>query len=167
MQSSSFTSKAYMSQLTIIHFALLMGVILFGAVTILLNSQDQLQNPGSDLTETLQLVASVVALIGIIASRFMSNQQLKKLQQKGNLFEKLIGYQGVLITKYALLEAPSLFGVVCFFLTGNYFFLGTTVLILAIFIGQRPTRFKLVNDLHLNQEEKAQIENPEAMIKKY
>lgn len=167
MQSSSFTSKAYMSQLTIIHFALLMGVILFGAVTILLNSRDQLQNPGSDLTETLQLVVSVVALIGIIASRFMSNQQLKKLQQKGNLFEKLIGYQGALITKYALLEAPSLFGVVCFFLTANYFFLGTTALILAIFIGQRPTRFKLVNDLHLNQEEKAQIENPEAVIKKY
>lgn len=68
-----------------------------------------------------------------------------------------MAYQSATIVRLALLEGPSLFGIVGFLLTGNLIFLGISGALIACFIYQRPTRQKIEDDLNLSYEEKAEL----------
>jgi hypothetical protein len=80
------------------------------------------------------------------------------LKNKTTLLEKLTGYQAALIVRFALLEGPSLFAIVVFTLTNNWFFLLISVCIIVYFITLRPGTEKVADDLQLNYDEKLELQ---------
>jgi len=90
-------------------------------------------------------------------SNFMFKKQLDLAVAKSSLNEKLGGYQTALIIRFALLEGPSLFGIVSYLLSGNLLFLAISGLIILYFITIRPTRDKVETDLNLDYQEKTEM----------
>ena len=163
MEIKEQTSKEYFSILTIIHSALLIGQIVFLIIFYYLVSTGQSETDES-LNEIFQIMVPLFILGGLVASYFLTQNKLKIIMGKSDLRDKLSEYRTTLIIKYAILEGPSLFGLICYFLTGNNIFLALSGIMILYFAIIRPTRNKTGNDLKLSRRERDQIENPNAKV---
>lgn len=158
------TSKQFFNTLTIIHAGLFIAQITFGAITYLLKSNGMFQSSDPELESMLLIISVVVALGGITASTFVGKAQLNAARQKSSLKDKLVAYKTAVLIKLALLEMPTLFILVCFLLSGNYYLLAFAGAVLVLFYINRPTLNNLSIDLELNQSDKAIIENPNSIV---
>lgn len=162
------TSKQYFSLLTLLHAALLgvqvLVAIVFYYITSTGNSALAGDASAQDLDDIFQFIVPAFVVVSYIGSSVLVKSQLKALQAKTSLREKLDGYVTVLLMRFALLEFPSLFAMVCFFLTSNYVYLGLAGLIMVVFLTHRPTLYRMVDDLQLTAAERSVLENPEAVI---
>lgn len=152
MQTQTQTSQNYFKSLTIIHAALLFGQIIFGIAAGYL-----VVNGYLDGNKELYDIFQIIVPLGVIGSIWGSSQimksRLENIRGKSKLEDKLGYYRSSLIIKFALLEGASLFAIICFLLTADYFLLALAGLTIAIFFINKPTRDKIVTDLDLNYEE--------------
>jgi len=147
--------KNFSKTITIIHAALTLGQVMFGVVAFL-----QIGKSGINMNtdDSFLFVAPLLAISCFIAGNLVFKQQLNNIAKKDTLKEKLMSYQAALITRYALLEGPSLFGIVCYMLTGNFLFLLISGLIVLYFITIRPTKTKIDNDLNLSYQDQIEFD---------
>ncbi len=164
MQTKAQTTKEYFKSLTILHFALLIGQVLFGIVTFYINSTNTVGFDYVIQNDIFLLVAPVLFIGGILSSTLIAKHQLKMNKAKTILKAKLGGYMSTLIIKLAILEGVSLCMLVFYYMTANLLFLLLSGLTIVLFIMNRPTKEKAINDLELNQKERALIEDPEAIV---
>jgi hypothetical protein len=157
------TSKAYFTQLTIIYAPLVLVQVVFGGICYYLVSSGQFTT-SPDMTDTFKLVALLVVALSVLASAFVSKAQFKAIKQKTSLPEKMKAYSPALLIKWALLEAPGMFCIVCFLLTGSFVILGLAGPSLIMLIIYRPTPAGACMDLELSATEKALVENPNGII---
>jgi len=159
MQTKGQTSQEYFTTLTIIHAGLLFGqVVILGIFYYLVATKQT--NLNEELNDAFQIIAPIFVVGGLILSSFLSKQRLNSIKSKPDLKYKLSAYRTMLIIKYATLEAPSLFALVCFFLTGNFLFIGLSGILIVYFAIIRPSRYKIVNDLELSRNDRDLIEEP-------
>ena len=158
------TSKQYFNTITIIHTALLIMQIIFGVIAYFMKSSAMFQNSDLELGSVLLVVSVVVAVGGIAASTFIGKAQIKSARQKTNLKDKLNAYKAALLIKLALLEMPTIFVLVCFLLSGNYYMLAFAMAILILFYINRPSVNNLVMDLELNQADRSTVESPNSIL---
>jgi uncharacterized membrane protein len=157
------TSKQYFQTQTIIHLALIMGQLLFAGVTLYLRPA-QAVDTNPELRQMFVYVVPVLAAVGIFASFQIFRLMLNKARQHASLSKKISAYGSAMIVRYAVLEAPSLFGIIAFYLTGEYFFLIISGLIIALFLMVRPSKEKLIQDMELSPTEEATVNDPDAVI---
>lgn len=81
-----------------------------------------------------------------------------------SIVEKLAGYRALVITRDAIMEAPSLFAIISFFLTGDLFFLAFTGLVISIFFYTRPAKEKAIKDLSLSTDELMLINDDNSIL---
>jgi hypothetical protein len=146
------TPQGYLKTISIIHLALLAGQVMFGIVAFIQIGKIQIDIKNNN--DPFLFLVPLLAVGGFIASNLMFKQQLNSSIKKDSLNGKLMGYQTALIIRCALLEGPSLFGIVTYLITGNCLFLIISGLLMLYFISIRPTRVKIENDLNLTYEEK-------------
>lgn len=165
MTSPNFetTPESYLKTLSLIHLALLAGLVLFMIVTII--SQKQTYFDYKNTGDVYIIVVPVMAIAAFFTGRFLFKQQLSALDKKNSLKEKLMGYQGASIVRLAFLEGAALFGIVAFLLTGNFFELLISLLLVLYFLMLKPTKEKVMSDLNLSTEQKHQFENPTEIIR--
>lgn len=146
------TPAGFLKLISIIHLALLGGQMVFGIVAFAQSTKMyfDIKNNGDPFI----FIAPLLAIGGIVAGNLIFKQLLIALESKVSLSEKMMGYQTALIIRFALLEGPSLFGIVAYMISGNLFFLAITVMLMLYFLSLRPTKDKMENDLNLGFEEK-------------
>ncbi|HTF81940.1 MAG TPA: hypothetical protein VL947_09450 [Cytophagales bacterium] len=163
MQKKGETSKQYFNTLSLIHIALLLGQLAFAVVVYVMHAdkspEETTQDPG-----VYRILVPSLAVFGFIASTFLPEARLKSLRGSKDLGYKLAGYRTMLIIKYALLEAPSLFALVIYLLTADYLFLGVASALIIFFIINRPSKDKLMSSLELDHVEKAALNDPNAVV---
>lgn len=155
-QNTPTNPRGALKVIPIIHLALLAGQTLFAIVAYF-----QARNVRLDLQNTKDpffFVAPLMAIGGFIASNIIFKQRLNSLGTATTARQKVTIYQSGLIVRYALLEGPSLFGIVCFMLTGNLFYLIISGLIIVYFLFIRPSKDSIDTDLNLSFDEKAELE---------
>lgn len=161
MQNQEFTSSFFLKQLSIIHFALLSGQIVFAAVAYYLQNEELQINT----TDILLYAMFFIAITGIIASNFIYKQQLNIIAKENSLRAKLAAFQSASIIKYALLEAPSIIAV-CFYISyGNLLYLLIAGFLIIYFYFQKPTKDIIINDLSLNNEDQSKFNKHDEIIK--
>jgi len=163
MDTIKMTSKNYFKGIQIVHFALIIGIVFFGIISIFLQSQgfgtiDQESN------NILMITAMVFSVIGIILSKLLFKRKLLNCSNKPTLIEKLDSYRSALTLKFASIEAPSFLVIVIYLITGNMIVIAIAGLLLIIFLTYRPTKEKLITDLELSSEEKDLINNPDTIL---
>jgi len=68
--------------------------------------------------------------------------------------QKFEVYRAASLVQWALLEGPAIFCLICFFLTGNYAFLGLALVLIILFFLLGPTRTKIAFQLGLSEDER-------------
>ncbi|QDH78688.1 hypothetical protein FKX85_06420 [Echinicola soli] len=162
MKTQPQTSKAYFNNLTMLHRMLLVVQIAFFAAAYFLTDRSTVSN--EELNSLFTYLIPVLVLAGIAGSNLLFRKQLAKLIETSELKAKLIGYLSSLMIKYALLEIPSMLSIVAYFITANYLFLGMAVVVLVVFILDRPSMGKAITDLRLSGIERQKVENPNEEI---
>ena len=140
--------------LNIIHKALMMGQILFAAVCIYLIYSKSVLPLVNNLDKILQFVALALTAGGIYAAMSFFKKKLMQIREMQiNAKEKFDLYRRACIIQWALLEAPSIFCIICFFLTGNYAFLALVLVVLFLFAMTAPSKVKILLQLQISDAE--------------
>jgi hypothetical protein len=163
MGPNRIKSKDYFRALTILHSALLIGIILFaGIVTFLVHTGSAVND--TDLHQPLQYLLPVITVICIASAFLFFNNRMHLVRLNPGLYEKTMEYRGALILKYAFFDGAAIFSIISVFLTGfTGFFLYTAVMGALLFVS-RPAVQSTINDLQLNEADAAVLEDPEGII---
>lgn len=153
-QAQNQTPSLILKQITIIHLALIAGQVLFGIVVFAIAKQQ----PHSPKNDALIYVMPAMAVGCFLASMLLPKNMISTIKSDQPLLAKLKLYQAAFIIRMALLEGPSLFGIVCFLLTNNIVFISISAALVLYAMYQRPTRQKIEDDLNLGYEEKAELD---------
>jgi len=156
------TPKTFLRTISIIHIALILGLILFGAVSISINSNRNTLSYNAN--DPFSFIAPLLAGGGFAAGIFLFKKQLINAQNQVTLKEKLALYQAALIQKFALVEGPAMLAIVLYNLSGNLYFLIIAGLLISYFISIRPTKDKIETDLNLGYEDKITFDSEDAQI---
>ena len=139
--------KSYIKTLTIIHFALVAGQVIFIAVVTGLNGSTKILLDAEK--DPLIFAVPGLALIVLVAGAMLGKKLAETAAQKATLNEKLHHYRSALILRYAMIEGASLFGIVAYFLSGNFFFIIVSIVMILVMAMLRPTRHKIEEDLKI------------------
>lgn len=162
MQNSTppFTPKSFLRISTIIHLALVAGVLIFGIVMFSIRQNQKLEL--SYTGDIMFFLVPILAIAGILVGNYQYANTMKVLASKNTLREKLAGFQTASIVKYAMLEGPALLGLVSFMNEGNQYFLIISILLALWLLMQKPTRDKIERDLMLEGTLKNQFTQEDA-----
>lgn len=158
----TLTSKLFIQSLTKIHFALVLGQLLFMGVSIFLSHEDLFF--AIDKDDIFILIVPIISLISIIIGVVIFNKRNKKNSQIISLKEKCINYQTTAIIKFALVEAPLMLSTVILLLTANWLYLFISIALTIYFISLRPTLSNISKNIMLNGNEEMTLKNPEAEL---
>lgn len=148
----SFLYKAYVSMLVISCLFLL-----FALVTTESNrfSEDDIPYLIAD---------GIVMLIGIIFAYFYFRKKIKAAKGKRGLREKLSLYRKAVLIPWIILANITAFSIVCYIISGEHFFVCTTIFTMVILILNKPGVTNLIEKLDLEKDEQRIIENPQSAI---
>lgn len=148
--------KQYFITLKIIHSALVIGQIVFaGIIHYIVETGNSPQY--ADLTNPLLLLAVFITFGGLFGANFIYRTKLKNILPSSKIQKKLFDYRVAIILHYSILETPSLFAGIAYFLTANYLFLIFALVIVVYFFINSPGKEKVNRDLNLNDREKEEI----------
>ncbi|MCB9175023.1 MAG: hypothetical protein H6589_10480 [Flavobacteriales bacterium] len=162
-QPISFTPKSFIQRITIIHLALIIGLLLFAGVTYSTVETNVLVFDFDSNFFTVIVPAMAISMA--FASNFIFTKKVNELSNVSLLKDKLMGYQTASIIRFALLEGPAMFSIVIYMLTGNLLFLIMAGVLIVYFITIRPTKEKIEMELNLNFEHKATFNQMDEEIK--
>ncbi|MEO5944932.1 MAG: hypothetical protein ABIP30_09230 [Ferruginibacter sp.] len=150
-------SNGNIKALKILHSALMMGVVMFGAIAFFLVYANH-TSPVTGLDKPLQVIALILCAAGMYFSNKLFKQQIETIKQSGDsVKEKINKFRAACIMQWALLEGPALFTVIALFLTCNYAFLILAgIMICALYIAG-PSKQRIMQHLHLNEIDGEQL----------
>jgi hypothetical protein len=150
--------KALKQQITIIHGALLMGLLMFGAVVFYTNQTTwNFQFPGEHVVFLFVLLPLLAITIPL--SRIISAKRIETIADKKSTSDKVMALTSAYIIRYALIEGPTLFAIVVAMLSHNTLYLFMAGLAILYFITQRPTKQSIKQDLALTNAEEHEYYN--------
>ncbi|MFT3909498.1 MAG: hypothetical protein QM737_08745 [Ferruginibacter sp.] len=137
--------------LKILFAALLTGQLLFAVLSVYFATERKLELHRHDLDNVFLIVLAIIATICVLAGNKLFKQKTENLNnQQRPLAERFSEYRAASIIRWALLEGPCLFGIICLMLTANYYFLIAISILLLLFISTAPKKNKVANDLGIN-----------------
>jgi hypothetical protein len=143
MENNSNAEKS--NQLnTIIFYALFAGQALFLIAASYLLKTSGPANP--DLPSAFQIILPVITISAVLGAMFLPKIILGPIAELSDDL-KIVKYRASLIVKWALLEGANLFSIVIYLLTGSMLALGISILILILFILNKPSVDKMKEDL--------------------
>jgi len=165
MEQIQQTTKEYFKLLSIIHLALIVGLVLFGLVVSFFIADFQHPDYTSELARIVVYLVPGLCIVGMIAGNIISKSKFKLLKEESDINIKLTGYREALIIRNALLEGPGLFALVTIFITNDMNYLIYAGVMVLLMLAKKPTMRSLIAELELDQQEVAMLENPDSIIK--
>jgi hypothetical protein len=139
--------------LQFIYFALLAGQVFFLMIAIFLIRQGIFIAARPGLENIFMPLLVILALLCMISGNKIFKSRIQKLSEISLLAARFSEYRAVSLIRWALLEGPCLFAIICFLLTANYLFLVIAALVLFIFGTMIPVKNKVASDMGITTEE--------------
>lgn len=154
------TPKENFRAIRVLFSALVIGVVLFILMAVIIH---RLNGPlAHEIKEYNRIfigIAVALALICLlIASQLYRKGILAAKNLTGPLNNKLNNYRSFLVKYLALCEGPALFGVVIFLITGEFWVLAITGIMLMAMLSVAPTPKRVITDLNLDWKEQKELE---------
>lgn len=146
------TTNAYKS-LQIIFYALLAGQVLFLLIAIFLVKEKIFTSARNDLENIFLPLVVILALLCMISGSRIFKARMQKLGDTRSITERLSEYRAICLVRWALLEGPCLFAIICFLLTANYLFVLIAILLLFFFCIISPVKTKVAMDMGISTDE--------------
>ena len=149
----------YFKSLKILHIMLLAGQCLFLAVMVFLVTVRPVKMLDASFDKILQVVALLLSFGGVFAATNIFKKRLQAIDTNAATMAEIgTQYRAANIFRWAMIEGPSLFAVICFFLTGNYAFAALAVALILFFALSGPSRLKAMIQLRLSEQEVDQLQ---------
>ncbi|WP_394748683.1 hypothetical protein [Spongiimicrobium salis] len=150
-------ATAYLKMLKLLHLAIIVAPCLFGVFVVY--SHESLQMDFNHPEDVFVYIVPLIALGGYFGSSFIFGKIIGGLRQKKNLQQKLSGYQGASLVKYALLEGPALLSFFAYMNVSHplYLLIGVSLVVYLFF--QRPSKDGIIKDLELGHAEQRYFKN--------
>jgi len=159
LQQSSSTYGKDIRAIRIFFNAILAGTIMFSLIALSLNMMKQTISPFKDPENVILWVAIAMGLTCYAVARTGFNKSIAGAKDSLiSLPDKLNQYRTALIRYVALCEMPALFGIILFFITGNYFMFIVTAIMIIAMVAKAPTRQRVINDLALDWQQQGQLD---------
>lgn len=152
--SSSYGN--YFSILNILFFALLSGQTIYFIVGLFLIQSGNM-NGFSGLNIVFMFVTPVVVLSSILASKLIYTKQITGFDKSSSLEKKMVSYRKTNIIKLALLEGANIFNISIMIITASYFFAALFVILIILFLLNRPTKEKFIMDYEVSADDELKI----------
>jgi hypothetical protein len=141
----------------ILYLAMLAGQVIFAAIVTTLVETGILSDGINSITALMQVAIIVIAACLIPASFFLFRKRIADINPEEELGKKLEKYRAALILRIALCQMPTMFAIICYFVTHNRSFLWMTILLIGNFFLIYPTRDKIIQHLQLNSSEQSSL----------
>ena len=130
--------------LNLLHKAMLAGQILFAAICVYMLYTKAIVSSLQDMDKIFQVIAIGLSAAGFFVGSFLFKKKLQQARETSTgLKEKFAIYRSGCIMQWAFLEGPSIFSIVCFFLTGNYAFIALAAALILLFAILAPSKLKI------------------------
>lgn len=150
--------KGFLRAMLVLFYALVIGVIIFLIIVTGLIQAIGASIEDQQLHYIFLGIVSFIALLCLVFGNTTYRKNIKNIVTSNlNLTEKFNKYREALIVYYAACEGAALFGVICLFLTGNYWFIVISVAMLAAMWYRMPTKQRLIVDLQLSSQEQQEL----------
>ena len=154
LQEMPATAQGNIRAIRIFFGAIVVGAIIFSLIVLALGMMNK---PVSPLKEYENIILGIAIALGVIcylAARHGYNKGIANAKDSLiSLPDKLNQYRTTLIRYLALCEAPALFGIILFFVTGNYLMFIITALMIAAMLTKTPTRQRVIDELALDWQQ--------------
>ena len=121
-QQTPPTSKDEVRAMRILLYAVVGGAVLLSIIVLALNGMMGSVSPVKEYEKIVLGIALAISLICFIVARNGYNEGIAIAKDSLiSLPDKLNQYRSTLIRYLALCEGPAIFGIILFFVTGNYF----------------------------------------------
>jgi len=151
--------KADLRANSILFYALIAGVIMFLVIIIaLIEFAGDFPRVDDYFGRILLIVVSVTASICLVSAFLSYKKAMSGILPEAPLSERLNIYRAGLVRFAALCEGAALFSVIGLFLTGNFWFVLITVIMLLAMFSKRPTKQRFIGELQLNWQEQQQLD---------
>lgn len=152
------SKSAGLKTLLLLHKALLIGQLIFAAVAFYLIYTDSFPKEWQHLDQVLQVAAIVFSTTGFFAGSMLFKKRLLKARKtETGLADKWALYRTACIIQWAMIEAPCLFAITCFLLTGNYAFFALAAVLILLFTTMGPSSVKIIFQLQVSEAEIAEL----------
>jgi hypothetical protein len=146
----------YLKTLTLIHAALVFGLVIFGAISYFSGvgfvGQFEVTN------DVFIYLIPIAAMLGYFGSKIYFKKQLETIRKSDPLPSKLAKYKVASIVKYAFIEGPAVLALFIFMGNGYSLYFSIAFCLVLYLLVQRPTKDKLVQDLDLSPTEQQEME---------
>jgi|GEM_PF-2025122 len=154
------SSKEYIRNVSAIHISMALGQILILAAAIWVI--DPRREKAFELF--FQIGQGIIIIAGIITAYYVYSKYAKMTKRMRGIREKLLTYRKGLLYQWIIFECITVTAILAFILTGGQIFVFASIFSLAVFIINRPTIGKTIDDLELDSSEKRILETPDAAI---
>lgn len=145
----------FLRQITIIHLGLLIGQVIFAVITFIHHKENW--HYDFSFSEPIVIVPIIASAVAFFLHKKIYTKILEQTKTKNTLTEKLVDFQKATIVNFAIIEGASLLSIALAFITQNIYLLFLAGVLILYFIGLKPTKEKISNDLTLNREEKEEL----------
>lgn len=160
MTNKPQTSKEYFNLLSLLHLALVFGVVVFVTIVYFLFFNEE----NSNQHQTMLIVVALISVVGFFGGRQIFRTRVQAASAEPQLQNKLQAYRSALIARWFLLELPALLGGIGFTMTSNLIFLAFSLLFLILLGLAYPSRERLLSHLELTPLQEAKIKDPNAVV---
>ena len=108
----------------------------------------------------ISFVIVIVGLLSLLAWKNVS-RSLNQIIEKTSIKEKLEAYFKLQLRRYLLLEFGALISLVGLWLTANYIFIISYLIVLVQFSLIRPSQDKVIRDLQFDQDDRTRLRSNE------
>jgi len=147
--------------LQILHKALLTGMFFFSIISVVIIVMGKTTSIDSHTSKILQVIVLLFSFASITAGFFLFNKRMLSINTMATAAERISIYRAAAIIRWVMIEAPVLFSIISFLLTGNYAFPGLAVALMIVFATTAPSKNKIIQQLQLNEKEVQQLEGSE------
>lgn len=132
-------AEAMIRRMNLIYFAIISGIIVFTGICFYLVQSGR--EVSAEIDDAFKILVPLLAVAGTFASRFVYSLLVKKAAA-ANGSERLSKYQTAVLVRLATLEAPCLFSIVAYLMTGNSFYLIVLSALLILILLYKPNMFR-------------------------
>lgn len=141
--------------LKIIHAALVLGLLVFGAAAYF-SGEGFVTQFSVEGDYYIYLVPSI-AVLAYFGSKLLFKQELSKIDNSEAVKQKFAKYQAASILKFALIEGAALLALFQFMSTRYSLYFTIAICLIVYLAFQNPTKNKLIQDLNLRSDEQKEL----------
>lgn len=158
METLQNTPRDLFRILKVMYTAILIGTIIYIAYSYISVKQlGQTYISDKMIIQYLWFASLLITMAMIPAAYYFYKKKIEGVTEKMNLVEKLVFYKTPFLMKLAILEVCCFINTTLFLMTGNYYILGATGIVLIVLVINIPCKSAVSNDLKLNIQESEQL----------